>query len=332
MAILMLLVGCVPLSTGQLGGNPNPDFNIDCPDSTIEIEVGPGDRRTGSVTCIVENPSIYVETVNISVSQVTQSTASPGSISIPANSETSFTVTYGAESAAEVASFTSSIEATLSTVNNLPYPLGQTKSESVNIVILPFGRPTIDMEPQEIILDYGQTTTLNFSMRNTGNYEDTLSVTLENRTGLEEFGFTFDFSVISATLGVNQSKELVLTITASDEILDGSFVVILLVDSKLAEDAGESWVVEENFRLQSFAKEESFLTASVDNVPAWAVTVAMVLAGLAGVGVIVVVGIIMMKRRGTSQSTSETFNFDDDFGDDFTLEGDEFDDFGLDDL
>ena len=323
---LLLVTLCF---TPQVSAQFQPDINLDCPDSTVEIEVGPGDSRVGSVTCTLENPSLHSEDINISVEDIGLNVAYPGSVSVGPNSEQTFTISWSTEFNANVESFTSSIEATVTSANGAPWLLGNSKSESVNIEIMPFGRPWIDMEGQELSLNYGEQSTLNFSMRNTGNAEDTLSLVMENQSGLEEFGFTFEYSDTSAKLGVNQSKDIILTITASEGIADGSFVVILQVDSQLADESGNPWVVEDNFRLQSIAEEESFLSSSVDNVPAWAITTAMVLAGLAVVAVIVVAVKLGMSRSGGA--TTE-FDFEDDLGDDFDLDDEEFDDFGLDDL
>jgi hypothetical protein len=323
-SLLLVTICFVPQVSAQF----QPDINLDCPDSTVEIEVGPGDTRVGSVTCTLENSRPYTEDVNISVEDIGLNVAYPGSVSVSANSDQTFTISWSAEFNANVESFISSIEATVTSAGaGVPVP-ANTKSDSVKVEIMPFGRPWIDMEGQEISLNYGEQSTVNFSLRNTGNAEDTLSLIMENQSGLEQFGFTFEYSDTSAKLGLNESKDIILTITASEDIADGSFVVILQVDSQLAEDSGNPWVVEGNFRLQSIAEEESFLATSVDNVPAWAITTAMVLAGLAVVAVIVVAVKLGMSR---SSATTE-FDFEDDFEDDFDLGDEEFDDFGLDDL
>lgn len=323
---LVLVIMClVPQVSAQLGGSPNPDINIDCPDASVEIEVGPGDSRVGSVTCTLENPSMHNEDVNITVEDIGLSVAYPGSVSVSSNSDQTFTISWSTEFSADVESFTSSIEATVTSVNGIPWATGNSKSDSVKVEIMPFGRPWIDMEGQELSLNYGEQSTVNFSLRNTGNAEDTLSLVMENQSGLEEFGFTFEYSDTSAKLGVNESKDIILTITASEDIVGGSFVVILQVESQLADESGDPWVVEDNFRLQSITKEESFLATSVDNVPAWAITTALVLVGLAVVAVIVVAVKLGMSRGGGS-----TTEFD--FEDDFDLGDEEFDDFGLDDL
>jgi hypothetical protein len=323
-SLLLVTICFVPQVSAQF----QPDINLDCPDSTVEIEVGPGDTRVGSVTCTLENSRPYTEDVNISVEDIGLNVAYPGSVSVSANSDQTFTISWSAEFNANVESFTSSIEATVTSAGaGVPVP-ANTKSDSVKVEIMPFGRPWIDMEGQEISLNYGEQSTVNFSLRNTGNAEDTLSLIMENQSGLEQFGFTFEYSDTSAKLGLNESKDIILTITASEDIADGSFVVILQVDSQLAEDSGNPWIVEDNFRLQSIAEEESFLATSVDNVPAWAITTAMVLAGLAVVAVIVVAVKLGMSR---SSATTE-FDFEDDFEDDFDLGDEEFDNFGLDDL
>tara|TARA_B100001750_G_scaffold231887_1_gene230478 strand:- start:144 stop:1127 length:984 start_codon:yes stop_codon:yes gene_type:complete len=321
-----------PLSSTVVGqlGSPNPDINLDCPDSTVEIEVGPGDSRVGSVICTLENPSIHQEEVNITVDEVGLNIAYPGTVSVSAGGEETFTITWSADPGSDVETLTSEVEVVVeSFALGIPCPQCTSKSDSVKIDILPFGRPAIDMVPQEISLENSGSATLNFTVRNSGNYEDTLSIGMENQTGLEQFGFTFQYSDNSVKLPVNGTKDVVLTITASEEIADGTFTVLLQVSSQLADDSGDSWIIEENFRLQSIAKQESFLTTSVDNVPAWAVTTALVLAGLAVVGAIVFAVKLGMSRRGGGDVE---FDFEDDFDDDFDLEDDDFEDLGLDDL
>mgnify|MGYP000847815007 CR=1 FL=1 len=328
-SLMALSFSFVPSASAQLG-SPNPDINLDCPDSTVEIEVGPGDSRVGTVICTLENPSMHQEDVNITVDQLNLDIAYPGSVSVSAGSEETFTITWSAKPGASVATLTSEVEVIVTSFGvGAPCLTCTSKSDSVKLEIMPFGRPTIDMTPQEISLNHGESTTLNFTVQNSGNDEDTLSMGMENQSGLEEFGFTFEYSVSSVKLQVNGTKDVVLTITASNEILDGTFTVLLQVSSELAEDAGESWVVEENFRLQSIAEQESFLSTSVDNVPAWAVTTAIVLAGLGVVGAIVVAVKLGMARRSGG---GIEFDFDDDFDDDFELDDEEFDDLGLDDL
>ena len=329
LSLLTLSFYFAPPASAQLG-SPNPDINLDCPDSTVEIEVGPGDSRVGTVVCTLENPSMHQEDVNITVDEVGLNIAYPGTVSVSPGEEETFTITWSAEPGSGVATLTSEVEVIVESVlGGAPCLTCTSKSDSVKLEIMPFGRPAIDMVPQEISLNHGESTTLNFTVRNSGNDEDTLGMGMENQTGLEQFGFTFEYSVSSVKLQVNGTKDVVLTITASEEILDGTFTVLLQVSSELADDAGESWVVEENFRLQSIAKQESFLSTSVDNVPAWAVTTAMVLAGLAVVGVIVVAVKLGMSRKGGGEME---FDFDDDFDDDFDLDDEEFDDLGLDDL
>ena len=331
LSLSMILVS-FPLSSTTFAqlGSPNPDINLDCPDSTVEIEVGPGDSRVGSVVCTLENPSIHQEEVNITVDEVGLNIAYPGTVSVSAGEEETFTITWSADPGSDVETLTSEVEVVVESFGlGIPCPQCTSKSDSVRIEIMSFGRPAIDMVPQEISLNHGDLATLNFTVRNSGNYEDTLSIGMENQTGLEDFGFIFEYSESSVKLPVNGTKDVILTITASEEITDGTFTVLLQVSSQLAEESGDSWIIQENFRLQSIAKQESFLATSVDNVPAWAVTTALVLAGLAVVGAIVVAVKLGMSQR--SKGNVE-FEFEDDFEDDFDLDDDDFDDLGLDDL
>ncbi len=330
LVITLLNAGLV---SAQLGGGPNPDIDLECPDAPVEIEVAPGDSRVGTVTCNLSNPSMHQLTVNITVDDPLAGVAYTGSITLAANEETTFDITWSAEPKGAVQNVNAEIEATIESVYGaVPYPAGQSKSDTVQLRVMPFGLPDIDMEPQEIALDFGASSELKFNVSNLGNDEDTLRISIDNKSGLEEFGFEFTLSEDSVKLQSNQSSEVTLTIAASDSISDGTFTVNIEVSSQRADDQGDPWSVEENFRLQSFAEPESFLTTSADQIPSWAVTVVMILGGLALVGVVVV--LVRVGRARSSGGDDIDFDFDDDFDDELDQDFDDesFDDFELDDF
>ena len=129
--VVSLSFSVYPTASAQLG-NPNPDINIDCPDETVEIEVGPGDSRVGTVQCTLENPSIHQEEVNITVDQLNLDIAYPGTVSVSAGSEETFSITWSAKPGAGVATLTSEVEVIVSSFGvGAPCFTCTSKSDSV---------------------------------------------------------------------------------------------------------------------------------------------------------------------------------------------------------
>ena len=138
LSLSMILVS-FPLSSTTFAqlGSPNPDINLDCPDSTVEIEVGPGDSRVGSVVCTLENPSIHQEEVNITVDEVGLNIAYPGTVSVSAGEEETFTITWSADPGSDVETLTSEVEVVVESFGlGIPCPQCSSKSDSVRIEIM----------------------------------------------------------------------------------------------------------------------------------------------------------------------------------------------------
>ncbi len=89
---LIILIGSMgvftPVASAQ---NFYPEINITCEDPGL-MEVYPGSTRTTIIDCVLENPTIHSEKVEVTVEGGTFSTAAPASAIVGAGSEVSFQV------------------------------------------------------------------------------------------------------------------------------------------------------------------------------------------------------------------------------------------------
>ena len=157
-----------------------------------------------------------------------------------------------------------------------------------------------------------------------GNDKDTIILDIVNRSGLEQFGAQFSFSGSSFELEAGATADVTLTVTTTEGVGDDIFEVEITATSQHSVDEGNSWTINDVFRLETVAEQDMII--SVAGVPTWAVSVAAILLLLAVVGAIVVVVKLVSNRRSLA---ADDFDFDDD---DLDFDDDEFDDLDLDDL
>jgi len=264
------------------------------------------------------SPTITSE-VTIEVDSSDLSYSAPGKVTVPANGEETFEiVVIGAD---RMSLDTRLVNITYQVTSAGPSPWSGSEEElQLKVDVEPFGWPSYEMEGQELSLAYNSAGTVNFTVRNTGNAQDTLLIRIENQSGLEEFGVIMVLSESSVQLNINESKGLSISVSTTEEVGDGRFEVKVWVGSKRAQDEGDPVEFADIFLLQTEAKTEII---SLDSIPSWAVAVGVGLLIFAVVGAAVVVVKLVSSRR--AEVFDDDFGLDDDFGDDFDdLELDEF--------
>ena len=288
------------------------------------MEVAPGTPATGTTTCTLTNDSLFQEEVNITVDVVDLVYAAPDTVSVPANGDATFQVVYRAELGDPVKNIQSDINALVESANSFPCPTCTEETFRVTVAIQQFGRPGLVIDPQELLLDPGESGEIVFRVQNKGNDKDTITLDVVNRSGLEQFGVQFSFSGSSFELNADATADVTLTVTTTKEVGGGIFEVEITATSQHSVDEGNAWTINDVFRLETVAKQELIL--SVAGVPTWAVSVAAILLLLAVVGAIVVVVKLVSNRRSLA---ADDFDFDDD---ELDFDDDDFDDLDLDDL
>ena len=321
LALAFILLAPLLLSFAPVAGQPGltPDAEMECTPGTHSIKVGPGDSRTATFSCTVTNDYFLDEEVTIEVDSSDLSYSAPGKVTVPANGEETFEiVVIGAD---RMSLDTRLVNITYQVTSAGPSPWSGSEEElQLKVDVEPFGWPSYEMEGQELSLAYNSAGTVNFTVRNTGNAQDTLLIRIENQSGLEEFGVIMVLSESSVQLNINESKDLSISVSTTEEVGDGRFEVKVWVGSKRAQDEGDPVEFADIFLLQTEAKTEII---SLDSIPSWAVAVGVGLLIFAVVGAAVVVVKLGSSRR--AEVFDDDFGLDDDFGDDFDdLELDEF--------
>jgi len=74
--------------------NPTPDITLTC-DNPQAIEVYPGATRTSIVYCVLQNPTIHSEKVNIQIQSGSLISAGPASMTVGSGADVSFQVISG---------------------------------------------------------------------------------------------------------------------------------------------------------------------------------------------------------------------------------------------
>jgi len=109
----------VPVTSAQ---GIYPEINITC-DEPGEMEVRPGSTRTSIIFCVLENPTIHSEKVEITIEGGTFSTAAPASATVGAGSETSFQVAVRGDEGHAAGSYLVNISAQVVEANGITVSL-----------------------------------------------------------------------------------------------------------------------------------------------------------------------------------------------------------------
>ncbi len=112
-----------------------PEVTLECNDQ-VEINPGPGSTRTAIVNCIVENPSAFSETIDITVDSGNLDSAAPGTLTVAAGESTNFEVIFKSNLGESAGRISTNVTATISQVNGVPYPVDNSESEEVIVIII----------------------------------------------------------------------------------------------------------------------------------------------------------------------------------------------------
>ena len=118
---------------------PSASVTIDC-EEIMQISVSPGSSTTESVTCVVENPTLYEEKIKITVTgNLTYS--APGSLIVQGGSSESFDLVIVAEERMSAGSHSVNVEVSVQEISGVP-PANVAKDDSNIVVeILRYGEP-----------------------------------------------------------------------------------------------------------------------------------------------------------------------------------------------
>ena len=183
--VLSTWAGTVDNAEAQI----NPDISLTCSPTAIEIDVAPGDTRIGTTYCDAQNPTLYVEKVNIQITAAGLTYSAPGSITVAAGDTTTFEVVVRGEDQMTEGSRQVTVSARVDQANGAPCPTCTSQTTSLLVVVKQF--PMLRIQADEPFkqlrpkVDY----IFEFGIYNDGNNRDQIIIAVNNRDELADAGF-----------------------------------------------------------------------------------------------------------------------------------------------
>ncbi len=312
-AILLCMVTLLSLSTPSLSAQgPLPSIVLECDQQSITIEVHPGSSKVANVDCTLSNPSAYSMSADIAVSSGSLSNAAPGSVTIAAGDEQTFQVALRGESTMSPSMIDVAINASVTTINGVPCTFGCPEdSADVDVEVVQFARISAQTRAGELNLGVDQSAEVVIDLQNLGNGQDIFEIEIENQSGLESLGFSFD---IQSTGNLDPQEKVPhnFTVMTGGDIPTDTFEIQVYIRSSFDPEIE----VMEVFIIQAEGPPEPLVTLGSDET-------ALVMGGISVAGLILVFLIVFMgvrsaRRRRLSRAPSE---------EDEWSEVDEYDDF-----
>ena len=139
----------IPTAEAQV----EPEIILTCDDST-NMSVDPGSQKVAYISCEVENPTVHVITVQVTVQGGVLSTVAPNDFTINRGSSWTFSVTYGGNIDTRSGAHESRIDAVITKVNSVNYP-GNPESYDVLINVNEYIDCQYELEHQLLIVNAG---------------------------------------------------------------------------------------------------------------------------------------------------------------------------------
>ncbi len=312
-ALLLCMVALISLSFPSLSAQgPLPSIVLECDQQSVTIEVHPGSSKVGNVDCTLSNPSVHALSADIIVSSGNLSNAAPGSVTIASGGGATFQVALRGESTMSPSVIDVAINASVTTINGVPCTFGCPEdSADVDVEIVQFARISAQTRAGELNLGVDQSAEVVIDLQNLGNGQDVFEIEIENQSGLETLGFTFDIQS-TGNLGPQEKVPHNFTVMTGGDIPTGTFEIEVYIRSSFDPEIE----VMEVFIIQAEGPPEPLVNLGSDET-------ALVMGGLSVAGLILVVLIVFMsvrsaRRRRLSRGSSEK---------DEWSEVDEYDDF-----
>ena len=139
----------IPTAQAQV----EPEIILTCDDST-NMSVDPGSQKVAYISCEVENPTVHVITVQVTVQGGVLSTVAPNDFTINRGSSWTFSVTYGGNIDTRSGAHESRIDAVITKVNSVNYP-GNPESYDVLINVNEYIDCQYELEHQLLVVNAG---------------------------------------------------------------------------------------------------------------------------------------------------------------------------------
>ena len=302
---LWVLVGCLllaPCVSSQ--ASPLPDVSLECESGPHEIEVYPGSSRVVIVNCIVANDSLHSEQISISVSSSGLANSAPGTVTLAPGSELEFQVSIRGDEKMVPQSRNVSVSATVDTFSGAPCVTCEPETVDFFVDIIQYADFAVSARTGVLQLDIDSSSDVSFDIHNEGNAEDSFSVIIENKSGLEALGFSFSVND-TGSLSAGERLPYSFTVSSSSEVSETD----IQVSVKFVSDFDNSIIEMSEFVLRSDGAPQPVISLGSDDT-------ALLYGGISVAGLLVTVLVIFIAMRSMRRRKVVTFNDDfEDFSD-----------------
>ncbi len=295
----LLLAPCVSSQA-----SPLPTVSLECESGPHEMEVYPGSDRVVQVNCIVSNDSVHTEQISISISSSGLATAAPSSVTLPPGSETEFQVSARGDEKMAPQTFNVSVSATVDTFSGAPCVTCEPETVDFLVETVQYADFSVSARTGTLQMDIGASSDVSFDIHNEGNAEDSFSVIIENKSGLEALGFSFSVND-TGQLSSGERLPYSLTVSASQDVSE----VDVQVSVRFVSNFDDSFFETAEFILRSDGAPDPIISLGSDDT-------ALIYGGISAAGLLITVLIIFIAMRSIRRRKIVTFTDDfDDFSD-----------------
>jgi len=305
-----------PMST-QAQGAPI-GVEIECDQSTININVHPEQNEAVDVTCTISNTGLFNENINLE-SDVDGNNfgliLSENSFELGAGEDANFIATFSASPRIDELTADFNITASVVSfgVDPIEVPLGDfgsTAEVGGTVKSLPYSRVDLEVSnPSTRSIEVDEEVKIQFTIFNDGNRVDNLEVIVVNQQELEDAGFTFvsdSFFRATVNQGASSDQGDIVLLAPKEAASEISIQVELRAFSKLDSSAESS---EVTVRIVVAASSggggsigfDDFDTMSEDSIA----MIGMGVGGLIGVILLLVVISRLTKKAGKQKTAAK---------------------------
>ena len=226
--VILLVVALTLVCSSQSiqAQQPGASVKLDCA-GPLNIDVYPGSTKSGVITCTVENPTTFTEKIEIEVDSSNLSHAAPGSIQVGPGESEDFQISVRADEGMLAQSLTLSVQATVVEINGAPPPnLAQDEEEEV-INILQYGDVAIAADLVIFSSNVGEEFSIEFTIRNDGNSEDTLQLSTSGPFDEDgnSAGYTVSLPANNIRLAPGASETVAVQLKAPNQVTSNAYQV-----------------------------------------------------------------------------------------------------------
>ena len=203
---------------------PGASVKLDCA-GPLNIDVYPGSTKSGFITCTVENPTSFTEKIDIEVDSSNLSHAAPGSIQVGPGESEDFQISVRADEGMLAQSLTLTVQATVVEISGAPPPNVAEDDEEEVINILQYGDVAISADLVMFSSNVGEEFSIEFTIRNDGNSEDTLQLTASGPfdEDMKSAGYTVSLPSNSIRLAPGASETVAIQLKAPNQVTSNAY-------------------------------------------------------------------------------------------------------------